>query len=100
ASLGIAVVVFLVALLMVGGVAGMRGSLRYNFRSIPMDQYWCFGAPPNVFVPSWKAGVRMLIAVPPIGIAVGLGVVAAIWYCWSFARSAEVESQRRFAFAF
>jgi len=101
ASLGIAIVLFLVALLLVGGFAGMRGALRYNFRVIPMDQYWYFGAPPNVFVPSWRAAVRMLIAVPPIGIPVVLGAVAAIWYCWSFARSADAASrQRRFAFAF
>jgi hypothetical protein len=101
AALAIAISVLLIALLMVGGFPGMRGALRYNFRIIPMDQYWYFGAPPNTFVPTWKASWRMLIAVPPIGIAVCLGVAAAAWYCWRFARSNDgLSRQRRFSLAF
>jgi hypothetical protein len=95
-----AIVVLLVALMAVGGVSGMRGALRYNFKLVPMDQYWFFGSPPNIFVPSWSEGMRMLIAAPIIGLAVTLGAAAAIWYSVRLWRSRDEASARRcFAFA-
>ena len=69
-SIAIAGAVYIACLTAVGGVAGMQGALRYNLRLVPMDQYWYFGAPPNVFVPSWSAGLRMLWAAPLVGSAV------------------------------
>jgi hypothetical protein len=80
ATFALAIVVLVVALLMVGGLAGMRGALRYNFRLVPMDQYWFFGSPPNVFLPSWREGTRMLLEAPVIGLAIVLSVVAALSY--------------------
>ena len=46
----------LVAILTIlGGARGMAGALEYNFRLVPEDQYWYFGAPPNLFLSSWGA---------------------------------------------
>jgi hypothetical protein len=100
-TLGIAIVVFVLALVAVGGFGGMRGALRYNFRLVPMDQYWYFGAPPNVFIPSWSAGFRMLVRTPPIGFPIALCICAVAWYCWSLARTRDERwARRQFALAF
>jgi hypothetical protein len=80
ATLGIAIVTLVLWLIAVGGIAGMRGALRYNFRLVPMDQYWFFGVPPNTFIPSWPAAMRMLVRLPTVGLAIFLGVVAAALY--------------------
>ncbi|HTR79454.1 MAG TPA: hypothetical protein VMH39_15155, partial [Gemmatimonadaceae bacterium] len=39
-------------LLVIGGPAGLAGALRYNFGSVPRDQFWYFGGPPNRFLSS------------------------------------------------
>lgn len=78
ATIGIAMVTLVLCLVCVGGVSGMRGALRYNFRVVPMDQYWYFGAPPNPFVTSWSDGLRMLRAAPPIGMAIVLAMIATV----------------------
>jgi hypothetical protein len=80
-SLGVAVATLVVALLLVGGFAGLAGALRYNFRIVPMDQYWYFGAPPNTFISSWRAAVQMLLLhSPTIGGAISLSIVATVIY--------------------
>ena len=33
--------------------SGMVAALRYNLASVPADQYWYFGVPPNEFAGSW-----------------------------------------------
>ena len=79
----------------------MQGALRYNLRLVPMDQYWYFGAPPNVFVPSWSAGLRMLWAAPLVGCAVVFSAIVAVYYLRRFWREPRGDaSQRHFAFAF
>jgi hypothetical protein len=80
ATLGVAVVALFLALLSVGGFPGAMGALRYNFKLVPMDQYWFFGAPPNPFIPSWTDGARMAFGAPAIGLAVLLGVTALVVY--------------------
>ena len=95
ATLSLAIAVLIVALLSVGGAAGLRGALRYNFRLVPMDQYWFFGAPPNVFVPSWTEGFRMLVHAPVIGVTIGLGVLATIWYCARLWKMSSDDIDRR-----
>jgi uncharacterized membrane protein len=79
-TLGVAVATLLIALASVGGLRGATGALRYNFKLVPMDQYWFFGAPPNPFIPSWSDGVRMLISTPTVGLAIVLGLAAVIVY--------------------
>lgn len=68
-------VTLMLILVAIGGVAGMRGALRYNFKLVPMDQYWYFGAPPNIFVSSWHVLPRMLAALPRMPEILFLGIV-------------------------
>ncbi|HEV8496932.1 MAG TPA: hypothetical protein VGQ56_08730 [Gemmatimonadaceae bacterium] len=84
-----------IALTSVGGVRGAMGALRYNFKLVPMDQYWFFGAPPNPFIPSWTGGVGMLVATPAIGLALALGVVAVVVYARRWWRVPVTTSARR-----
>jgi hypothetical protein len=44
----------IVVLILGGGLAGLRGAVAYNFRLIPMDQFWYFGGPPNRFMSSLR----------------------------------------------
>lgn len=101
-TLAMAVAMLVGCLTAIGGFSGMRGALRYNFQIVPMDQYWFFGSPPNVFVPSWRAGFRMAIAARPIGAALLLGVVATGLYfvrLWRVPAGAGEQGRRNFALA-
>jgi len=95
ATIAVAVCVLILAELLVGGVAGARGALNYNFRIVPMDQYWFFGAPPNVFVASWSAAAQMVLHTPLVGFALLGAVTAILWYSRSFWRAAEESEARR-----
>ena len=79
-ALCLAPITLVVLLTAVAGISGMRGALDYNFGVVPSDQYWFFGAPPNVFVPSWSIGLRMLMVNPATGLVVLGAVVASIYY--------------------
>lgn len=101
ATIAIAGAVFVACLVAVGGIAGMHGALRYNLRLVPMDQYWYFGAPPNVFVPSWSAGLRMSAKTPLVGGAIILSASLAAFYLRRFWREPRGENAGRdIAFAF
>jgi hypothetical protein len=80
ATLAVGVATLFVALAVVGGFRGAAGALRYNFKLVPMDQYWFFGAPPNPFIPSWTDAFRMLFATPIIGLALAVGLAAVVIY--------------------
>lgn len=69
------VATMLVVLIIIGGPVGMRTALAYNFRIIPMDQYWYFGSPPNQFLSSWHAMPHMFRGLPRIPITVLTGLV-------------------------
>lgn len=99
-TLAVGIASLIAALVVVGGFAGAAGALRYNFQTVPMDQYWFFGAPPNPFISSWRALPAMLIHVPQAGAAVLVGVVVAILYLvrlWRAAPFAATPRQRAFA---
>jgi hypothetical protein len=90
-----------VSLAIVGGFRGAVGALQYNFRFVPMDQYWFFGAPPNPFLSSWRSILPMMARNPTIGVAVLLGIGASLLYgrrLWRAARTAD--SRVEFALAF
>jgi hypothetical protein len=94
------IVTLLVLLMLLGGARGMAGALRYNFKLVPMDQYWYFGAPPNIFISSWRVLPRMMAALPRIPITllagcVGVAVTGAM--LWRGANGAA--ARRRFAIA-
>jgi hypothetical protein len=74
--LGVTVMTVLVLLTLMGGLSGARGALSYNFRVVPMDQYWYFGAPPNRFLVGWGSLVRQLADIPRIPLTVLAAVVA------------------------
>jgi hypothetical protein len=93
-TLAIAIATLFVALTIVGGTRGAVGALRYNFKLVPMDQYWFFGAPPNPFIPSWGEGIRMLVADPMIGLALVLGAGAVIVHSRHLWRVPTSESGR------
>lgn len=48
-SLGSFVISLLLVFLIICGPAGMWSALRFNLVSVPADQFWYFGAPPNDF---------------------------------------------------
>ena len=78
AVIGGGIVTLVVLLTLLGGVQGMRGALHYNFKLVPMDQYWYFGAPPNIFISSWSVLPRMMAALPRIPITLLFGVIAVV----------------------
>jgi hypothetical protein len=75
----------LIVLVVIGGVSGMKAALEYNFRLVPMDQYWYFGAPPNRFLSSWRAIPGIFLALPRIPITLLIGIVAAVFIARSSA---------------
>lgn len=99
-TVAIAAATLVSLLVIIGGFAGMRGALRYNFSVVPMDQYWFFGSPPNLFIESWRAAVHIAFAVPFVSLSVLLGIVAAAVYGARFWRAPEGPTgERNFALA-
>jgi predicted branched-subunit amino acid permease len=94
-ALGIAAATLILCLCAVAGVAGMRGALRYNYKIVPMDQYWFFGSPPNVFVPSWRTVPKLLVTARLIGGALLFGVIAAGVYLRRLWRIPDGDAGRR-----
>jgi hypothetical protein len=88
------VATFLLLVFLVAG-RGTLGVLNYNFRAVPMDQYWYFGGPPNVFISSWARLPGMLIHVWPVGVALALIIVAAVVCLTRVARGRDAETVRR-----
>jgi len=74
--IAIGVVSLLVILGIIGGVEGARRALTYNFKLVPMDQYWYFGSPPNLFLSSWSVIPSMMMALKRIPITLVCGALA------------------------
>jgi len=74
--IAIGVASLLVILGIIGGVDGARRALTYNFRLVPMDQYWYFGSPPNLFLSSWSVIPSMMMALKRIPITLVCGAIA------------------------
>lgn len=94
-AIAIAIGTLVCCLLAIGGPAGMRGALNYNFRIVPRDQYWFFGAPPNLFISSWRAALDFAIKIPSVTACVVLGVTFAAVYLSRLWRVSEGEDGRR-----
>jgi hypothetical protein len=98
ATIGIAAVLVVGLLTAVGGISGMRGALRYNFLTVPRDQYWYFGVPPNQFISSWSVGLKTLATAWPVGLAIIADIVVATWYlrrAWRNASAPDTDAARR-----
>jgi hypothetical protein len=91
-SIGIATL--LVVLTMMGGIDGARAALSYNFRLVPMDQYWYFGSPPNLFLSSWGAIPHMMMSLKRIPIALTVGAIAVVLNLRWLWRDADGERAR------
>ncbi|MGH7618498.1 MAG: hypothetical protein ACREPM_14860 [Gemmatimonadaceae bacterium] len=99
AEIGIGVATLVALLVAIGGVEGMRTALVYNFKLIPMDQYWYFGAPPNHFLGSWRSMPAMLNTIPRIPLTILTGVVVVVLCARQLVRGANATAEReRFAF--
>lgn len=95
----IGVVSLLLILTAIGGVDGARRALTYNFKLVPMDQYWYFGSPPNLFLSSWSVIPQMMMALKRIPITLVCGALAValnIRWLWRDANSPRTREQ--FAF--
>lgn len=99
-TIALAVTTLMLGLLVIAGPRGALGALRYNFATVPGDQYWFFGAPPNVFLPSWSAAAWMTRGLWPVGFALTLGAIATIGYIIRFCIAPDGdEGRRNFALA-
>src|SRR4029079_3540788 len=95
----IGVAMLLIVLTMMGGIGGARAALSYNFRLVPMDQYWYFGSPPNLFFSSWGVIPQMMMSLKRIPIPLTVGAVAVVLNLRWLWRDADGERAReQFAF--
>jgi len=95
----IGVATLLIVLTMMGGIGGARAALSYNFRLVPMDQYWYFGSPPNLFLSSWGVIPQMMMSLKRIPITLTVGAVAVVLNLRWLWRDADGERAReQFAF--
>lgn len=74
-AVGVAIGTLIVVLLLIGGPRGVIGALRYNFRLVPGDQFWYFGAPASVFAPDWSSVFALMRQMPRIPITLVAAVV-------------------------
>jgi hypothetical protein len=96
-ALGVGTLV--VVLIAIGGVEGMRSAIQYNFKLVPLDQYWYFGSPPNLFLSSWTSMPALLATIPRIPLTLLAGVIVVVACSRQLVRSANTPAEReRFAF--
>jgi hypothetical protein len=87
----------LLMLLAIGGPHGVAGPLRYNFKLVPRDQFWYFGAPASIFAPDWSsvfALMRQMPRIPLTLIAALVTIAAQVRRLW---REPDGEQGRRHA---
>ncbi|HEY9225289.1 MAG TPA: hypothetical protein VIP11_01495 [Gemmatimonadaceae bacterium] len=94
AAIGAGVLTLACLLLAIGGVDGLRGAFAYNFRLVPMDQYWYFGAPPNLFVSGWDSLLRLMRLIPRVPETFAVGVGVAIYAARRFLRAKDERATR------
>ena len=82
---------FFVLILFVMTPTGFASVIRFNFRSLPNDQFWYFGGPPNRFLFRWVQ-LRIPLADPLWTVGV-FGMVG--WVLVRFWRGAKVPDAAR-----
>jgi hypothetical protein len=80
---------YVLILIAIGGPAGCRNALRFAFRSLPADQFWYFGSPPNTFLSSWSQVFHDPNIIPNFGIAIPIILVVVALFWRSFEESDE-----------
>lgn len=93
------VATLVIVLTMLGGYHGMLSAIQYNFKSVPMDQYWYFGVPPNRFLSSWRTAPAVMASLARIPVVLAIGTFAAGYGLRRAWRGANTPLERReFAF--
>jgi hypothetical protein len=79
---------------LVGILAGSNtlSVLRFNFREVPQDQQWYFGAPPNAFLSQWSEILPMMAQRPRWWVTIVAGILIAAHSLW---RSPQSPDERR-----
>lgn len=86
-----AVTTFLIVVVALAGTH-TASVLRFNFREVPQDQLWYFGAPPNPFLSRWSEIPPMLADHMRWWITIAAALVVAIVQFW---RARPEEDSRR-----
>jgi hypothetical protein len=81
AEAGVAAVCFLLIVVVLAGSNAMS-VLRFNFREVPMDQLWYFGAPPNAFLSQWSEIPPMLAQRPRWWVTILAAIVITAHSLW------------------
>jgi hypothetical protein len=84
-----------IAMMAIGGFAGLKGALYYNLKLVPMDQYWYFGVPPNLFITGWTALPRLMLHEPKVPLALFFGTIAVAHHLRGAWRQTDDARQRR-----
>ena len=96
----IGIAILMIGLMIIGGFSGMRSALAYNFKLVPMDQYWYFGTPPNVFLSSWSTLLPTMMGIRKMPITLVIGAITFVICLVMLWRDANSETTReKFAFA-
>jgi hypothetical protein len=83
-----AIGVYLLVVLLLAGPRFVGSVLHFNFREVPQDQLWYFGAPPNPFLSKWSEFLPLL-SVARWWIVLGAAVVIALRGLWRESRDAD-----------
>lgn len=89
-TVGAAAGTYVLVVLALGGWRGLKGAASYNFRLVPMDQFWYFGGPPNRFLSRFPQLLELAF-VGPWMLAVVVLMVAALVRAW---RMADAQDRR------
>jgi hypothetical protein len=76
-----AVATFLIVVVALAGTHTVS-VLRFNFREVPQDQLWYFGAPPNPFLSRWSEIPPMLADHVRWWITIGAALLIAVVQFW------------------
>ena len=86
---GTAAVTFLAGVVMLAG-SHTTSVLRFNFREVPMDQLWYFGAPPNAFLSRWSEIPVEMSQRPRWWVAIIASIAIAVRGIWRLKADADV----------
>lgn len=84
-----AIAVYLIVVFVLAGPRFVGSVLHFNFREVPQDQLWYFGAPPNPFLSRWSEFLPLL-SVTRWWVTLAIAVVIAVRGLWRESRDADV----------
>lgn len=80
-AVAVALLTLATTLVVLGGFAGLRSSLRYNFLLVAQNQFWYYGIPPNTFPATWRDVVAMMRQMPLIPVTLAEITIIATVMC-------------------